>query len=524
MTIGAFIPSSTATHVAVGGEKEQYPSGRFTGYALLACLITMLAALIVGHHIGVSGGIITMPQFSKNFVKESEVTVDQYCGFNDQFVSLFTSYFYLAGLVGVIIASILSSNCRVSGGTILYGAPCYCFGALYWYSTDCTTDLLYGTILMGIGFGFYILSVPLYLSEVAPYGYFPRSTKFSFQLMMTVGIFCTNLVNFGLSKINDGWSWKWSGVLGVFIMILTFIGSALLPNEPICIIKCGFPDLAKRTLQLIRGTDDIVEELNDLLKANRAILDSKQTWKTIFNKKYRPHLVMALAIPFFQQFTGINVIMFYGPSISKSLGMGTNASLIVSVITGGVILFGTLFGVAIADKVERKCLFIAGGVIMFVCEVVAGYDHGVKSISNLHTYGLLALLAVYLVGFACSWGLLGCLVPSEIFPLEIRLMGHCIMVGVSMFSTFIIAQYSLGMFCKFGFGIFHFFAAFILVMTVFVISFLPETKDIPIQEMPKVWGQHWFWRRYYSADDVHEKDVVCVKFITSYYNAKKHTD
>ncbi|KAF5205734.1 Sugar transport protein [Thalictrum thalictroides] len=259
MTLGAFIPSCSTTHVAVGGDKKQYPSGRFTGFALLPCLVTMLAALIIGHHIGVS--------------------------------------------------------------------------------------------------------------------------------------------------------------------------------------------------------EDIDEELNDLLEANRVILESRQTWKTIFTKRYSPYLVMALAIPFFQQFTGINVIMFYGPIISKSLGMGANASLIVSVITGAVILLGTIFGVAIADKVRRKHLFVVGGFLMFICEVVAGYEHGGKSISTVHCYCLLALLAVYLVGFACSWGVLGWLVPSEIFPLEIRLMGHCIMVGVSMFSTFIIAQYSLGMFCKFKFLIFYFFAA-----------------------------------------------------------------
>ncbi|PIA61588.1 hypothetical protein AQUCO_00300835v1 [Aquilegia coerulea] len=113
-------------------------------------------------------------------------------------------------------------------------------------------------------------------------------------------------------------------------------------------------------------------------------------------------------------------------------------------------------------------------------------------------------LTLHLFSRLCMFlGLLGCLVPSEIFPLKIRSAGNAIMIAVSLCFTFITAQFSLGMFCKLEFGIFYFFAAFVFIMTIFVICFLPETKDIPIQEMPRVWKQHWFCKRY--VDELKEQ-------------------
>jgi MFS transporter, SP family, sugar:H+ symporter len=112
-------------------------------------------------------------------------------------------------------------------------------------------------------------------------------------------------------------------------------------------------------------------------------------------------------------------------------------------------------------------------------------------------------ICAYVAGFAWSWGPLGWLVPSEIFPLEIRSAGQSITVSVNMFCTFIIAQAFLPMLCRFKFILFFFFGAWVVIMTVFIALFLPETKNVPIEEMVLVWKSHWYWSRFIRDEDVH---------------------
>jgi len=123
---------------------------------------------------------------------------------------------------------------------------------------------------------------------------------------------------------------------------------------------------------------------------------------------------------------------------------------------------------------------------------------GMKGNTMSSTLGIVAvvLICVYVSSFAWSWGPLGWLIPSEIFPLETRSAGQSITVCTNLFFTFLIAQVFLSMLCTFKWGIFLFFAAWVVVMQTFVYFFVPETKGVPIEEMDLVWNKHWWWKRY----------------------------
>lgn len=210
--------------------------------------------------------------------------------------------------------------------------------------------------------------MPVYLSEMAP----PKlrgMLNIGFQLMITIGILAANLINYGTAKIAGNWGWRVSlGLAAVPAAIIT-LGSLLLPDTPNSLIERGHTEKAKEMLLKIRGTKDVQDEYDDLVAASEESKGIKHPWRNILEKKYRPQLTMAILIPFFQQLTGINVIMFYAPVLFKTIGFGDDASLMSAVITGLVNMFATFVSIATVDKAGRRVLFLQGGTQMLICQV-----------------------------------------------------------------------------------------------------------------------------------------------------------
>lgn len=211
-------------------------------------------------------------------------------------------------------------------------------------------------------------SVPVYLSEMAP-AKIRGALNMGFQMAITIGILVANLVNYGTNKITGGWGWRLSlGLAGVPAVLMT-LSAIFLPETPNSILERGSLEKAQIMLQKIRGTKDVDDELQDLIAASEAAKKVKNPWRNIIQPQYRPQLVMCILVPFFQQLTGINVIMFYAPVLFKSLGFGDDSSLMSAVITGVVNVVATLVSIFTVDKFGRRMLFLEGGVQMLLCQV-----------------------------------------------------------------------------------------------------------------------------------------------------------
>lgn len=205
--------------------------------------------------------------------------------------------------------------------------------------------------------------------------------------------------------------------------------------------------------------------------------------------------------------------MFYAPVLFNTLGFKSDASLYSAVITGAVNVLSTIVSIYSVDKVGRRVLLLEAGVQMFLSQVVIAIILGIKvtdhsrDLSKGYAILVVVMVCTFVSSFAWSWGPLGWLIPSETFPLETRSAGQSVTVCVNLLFTFVIAQAFLSMLCHLKFAIFVFFSAWVLVMSLFVLFLLPETKNVPIEEMTeRVWKQHWFWKRYMDEED--DTDVI----------------
>jgi len=501
------------------GSTKKY-AGRVTAFVVVTCLVSATGGLIFGYDLGISGGVTSMDPFLKKFFpnvfrKLKRAHTNAYCKFDDQLLTTFTSSLYIAGLIASFFAS---ASTRLLGRkmSILFGGSVFLTGAVLNGAAVNVAMLILGRICLGIGVGFANQAIPVYLSEMAP-PRFRGALNICFQMFVTAGGLTASLINYGTQRL-DGWGWRLSlGLAAVPAGIMT-IGSLGLPETPNSLVERGHREKARTMLEKIRGTPDVQEEFEDLVEASEESRRVKHPFRAMLKRKYRPHLVMAIAINFFQQLSGINVITFYAPVLFKTLGYGNNASLLSAVLTGLMAGIGTFVALVTVDKVGRRFLFITGGIVMFISQMtiaaILGINFGESgegSLSKRFAILVVVFVCVYVLSFSWSWGPLGWLVPSEIFPLEIRSAGQSITVTVNFLFTFVVAQAFLAMLCHMKYGMFLFFGGGLVLMTAFVYWLLPETKNVPIEEMGVVWKEHWFWKRFQEEDNAATKITVADK-------------
>jgi MFS family permease len=193
-----------------------------------------------------------------------------------------------------------------------------------------------------------------------------------FQLAVTIGILFANLVNYFTGKVApEGWRIS-LGLAGIPAALLT-IGGIFLPETPNSLVQRGKLEAGRTVLRKIRGIDNVETEFKDLQIAATA-LDAEYLIKNPFKNillqpRCRPQLIISVLLQFFQQFTGINAIMFYAPALFQTLGFASNASLYSAVITGAVNVLSTVAAIVVVDKVGRRILFLEAGFQMFIAQV-----------------------------------------------------------------------------------------------------------------------------------------------------------
>ncbi|GFY84386.1 major facilitator superfamily protein [Actinidia rufa] len=182
------------------------------------------------------GGVTSMESFLKKFFPEvytkmkEDTKISNYCKFDSQLLTLFTSSLYIAGLIASFFASSVTKAYGRKPSILIGGAAFLAGAALSGAALDISM-LIFGRVLLGTGVGFANQSVPLYLSEMAPARY-RGAINNGFQFSVGIGSLIANLINYGTEKIKGGWGWRISlGMAALPASILT-LGAIFLQKHP----------------------------------------------------------------------------------------------------------------------------------------------------------------------------------------------------------------------------------------------------------------------------------------------------
>ena len=338
----------------------------------------------------------------------------------------------------------------------------------------------------GIGIGLASLLSPMYISEIAPSGIRGKLVSWN-QFAIISGMLIIYFVNYSIARsgneqwlISEGWRWMFfSGVIpsSVFLVLLFFI-----PETPRYLMMKGMDNKALSIITKISGKRDAIKIRDEI---RETLIEKNAPWLS-----YGFFVIfLGIILSVFQQFVGINVVMYYAGNIFRNMCASTNTSLLQTIIVGAVNMLFTILAIFTVDRIGRKPLMIIGAVIMAISMLSLGF-----SFFSNHT-GIVALIFMltYIAGFSMSWGPVTWVLLSEIFPNSIRgsmsIAVSTIWIANLIVSwTFPILNDNVFLTSLFHHGFAYWIYGIMGILAAwFVYRFVPETKGKSLEEIERLW-------------------------------------
>jgi SP family xylose:H+ symportor-like MFS transporter len=350
-------------------------------------------------------------------------------------------------------------------------------------------NFVFYRIVGGIGVGLASMLSPMYIAEIAPAKIRGNLVAWN-QLAIIFGMLVIYFVNYGIARAggSDVWlnsvGWRYMFLSGAIPALAFLLLLFLVPETPRYLMLKGDEPGARAVLAKLvtreEGEREIVEIRSSLAEHHSGKLFSFGTL-IIF---------IGIMLSVFQQFIGINVVLYYAPEIFKGMGLSTDASLLQTIIVGAVNLLFTVVAIVTVDRFGRKPLQVIGALVMAVSMIALGTK------LFLGGSGMLALVAMlaYIAGFAVSWGPVTWVLLSEIFPNQIRGKAMAVAVAAQWIANYLVS-WSFPILNDSPLLVKHFnhgFAYWIygvmsILAAVFVWKFVPETKGRTLEQMEKLW-------------------------------------
>ncbi|MBS1669572.1 MAG: sugar porter family MFS transporter [Bacteroidetes bacterium] len=352
--------------------------------------------------------------------------------------------------------------------------------------------LISSRLIGGIGIGMASMICPLYISELSPPALRGRMVAL-YQLAITIGIvtaYFTNayILKFDASSVMSGWlrhiliDDKWRGMIGLGLVPSLFFFFCLfaVPESPRWLLLKGQEEDARLQLEKIISSEQASKEIEEV---KSVIVEERKNRATLFSKPYHRALFIGLALPFFSQVSGINAIIYYGPSILDKAGFSMGDAFGGQVIIGVINVLFTLVAIFTVDKWGRKPLLLLGigGAVLSLLFIGAFFKMGI-------TGGpwILLFLLLFISCFAFSFGPVCWIVIGEIFPNAIRGRAMSLAMLSLWIANFMVGQMTPWMLKSNTWGpsaTFWTFAVLCAPAIWLTIKYIPETKGRSLEDI-----------------------------------------
>jgi SP family xylose:H+ symportor-like MFS transporter len=463
-------------------------------YVILLTLIATLGGLLFGYDTAVISGAVG--SLRAYFIDPRNLGPDT----ANSMLGFVVSSALIGCIIGGMIGGWVSTNIGRKRGLIIAAllflfsalgaaAPEFLFAPIGHGGAGYMSNFVFYRILGGVGVGLASMLSPMYIAEIAPARIRGNLVAWN-QFAIIFGMLVVYFVNYGISKVGGGdtWlntvGWRYMFLSGAIPSIAFLFLLFFVPETPRYLMLKGNEPGARAVLAKLTTAEEGEQEIADI----RTSLSEHHSGRLLSFGGLLIFIGIMLSI--FQQFVGINVVLYYAPEIFKNVGFDTNASLFQTIIIGAVNLIFTVVAIVTVDKLGRKPLQIIGALVMAVAMIALG------GAFTLQIKGVMALLCMllYIAGFAVSWGPVVWVLLSEIFPNQIR--GKAMAVAV-------VAQWAANYLVSWTFPILndnaylvntfhHGFAYWIYgVMSVLAALFMwklvPETKGRTLEQMEALW-------------------------------------
>ncbi len=353
----------------------------------------------------------------------------------------------------------------------------------------------------GVGIGVSSVAAPTYISEISTPATRGRLGAM-YQFNIVFGILIAFLSNYFLQGVGGANDWRWMlGVLAIPSVIYTLMVMGVPESPRWLITKKNDLVGAKDVLSQI-GITDTDAEIASIIASNQHEASAEKT-SDFFSSAHKKIIWLAFFIAFFNQLSGINFILYYAPEILEKAGLAAKDSLLNSIAIGGTNLIFTFVGLYLIDRLGRKTLLIIGslGYILSLAMVAwCFYSHANPAF-------LLSFLLLFIASHAVGQGAVIWVFISEIFPNKIRAIGqsfgasiHWIFAAlITLISPVFLDQGEKGLLVfpvlnkltgvtayeYRGWIIFAFLAGMMVLQLVWVLTKMPETKGVSLEEIER---------------------------------------
>lgn len=328
----------------------------------------------------------------------------------------------------------------------------------------------------GLGVGASTIAAPAYISEIAPANKRGQLVAM-YQLNLVIGILMAFVSNYVIAISIEVESWRWMiGVEAVpaFIYMLMVLG---VPKSPRwLILKNNDVEKARYIFGFIYPKEEIENQIN---RVKEGLLESDTASDKLFSLKHKRPIFLAFAISFFNQFSGINALLYYAKRIFAQAGLGDDAVFLSTIGIGVANLLFTIVGVALIDRLGRKQLLFIGSIGYIVTLLTT-------SVSFFMGWSMIIPISLFLFigAHAIGQGAVIWVFISEIFPNHLRSKGQAFGTSVHWWLAAIIPAMVPALFTTIGAGfVFAIFAGFMVLQLLFVIFYMPETKGVSLEDL-----------------------------------------